>query len=91
MASGSGGGKDPGHAVLGDDSSPGDSEPPWFRQKVFREGMLDQAVAVGDDVVVRMLRQAVSAADAAARGRSIRSTKAYCEMADAIRLERQMG
>jgi len=90
VTSGSDGGKDCGPAVLGDDSSPGDSEPPWLRKKVFRKGMLDQAVAAGDDAVVRMLRQAVSAADAAAQGRSTRSTKAYCEMADAIRLERQM-
>ena len=90
VASGSGGWKDSGPAVLGDDSSPGDSEPPWLRKKAFREEMLHQAVAAGYDAVVRMLRQAVSAADAAAKGQSTRSTKAYCEIADAIWLERQI-
>ena len=90
MGSGSGCGKDLDLAVLGDDSSPGDSKPPWLRKKAFREEMLDQAVAAGADTVVRMLSQAVSAADAAAQGQSTRSTKAYCEIADAIRLERQI-
>ena len=55
-------------ALLGDGSSPGESEPPQFPFKTFRQNMLDQALAVGDIVMATLLRQKIAAEEQKARG-----------------------
>ena len=55
-------------ALLGDGSSPGESEPPQIPFKTFRQNMLDQAWSVGDIVMVTLLRQTMAVEEQKARG-----------------------
>ena len=80
-------GEDAGPAVLADDAPPGDSASLLLRKKSFRVAILQQAVAEGDDDVVRMMRKALSKEERADHGRT---TRVYSEMADHLRLDRKM-
>ena len=54
-------------------------------QKEFREDVMRQAVAAGDDEMVRTLRTVISAAD---RKRKGRDTDLYAQITHAMQLER---
>ena len=74
-------------ALLGDETPPIDSQDPLLRRRLFRETLLNQAVAAGDDGLVLTLRRLLSAADKNTLGRT---TPAYSELADAIMTERKV-
>ena len=87
MTPGSGGDGVSGTALLGDETPPMDSQDPLLRKKLFREKLLKQAVAAGDDGCILTLRRLLSAADKNTLGRT---TLAYSELADAIMTERKV-
>jgi len=74
-------------ALLGDETPPIDSQDPLLRKKLFREKLLNQAVAAGDDGCILTLRRLLPAADKNTLGRT---TPAYSELADAIMTERKV-